>query len=118
MLKGWQKLVEDLVGHQGWEALLYRHFQSGRLLHPYPGLKPRAESSSPFGTKTDVRAPVRKIEATPQPFQAFEQEDSLPDVAPRFTLPPAQNRPRKRGSAPQEKSASREHDLVAAMPPW
>ena len=24
----------------------------GRFFHPYPGLKPRAESSSPFGTKS------------------------------------------------------------------
>jgi prepilin-type N-terminal cleavage/methylation domain-containing protein len=28
----------------------------------------------------------------------FEDEDSLPDVAPRFGLPPAQSRPRKRGT--------------------
>jgi len=28
----------------------------------------------------------------------FEHEDSLPDVAPRFALPPAQSRPRKRGT--------------------
>jgi hypothetical protein len=54
-----------------------------------------------------------------QPYQPFEHEDehSLPDVARRFALPPAQSRPRKRGSAPrEERGRSREHDLVAAMP--
>jgi hypothetical protein len=33
-------------------------------------LKPQAQSYSPFGTKADVRTPVRKIEATP-----IEDED-------------------------------------------
>jgi hypothetical protein len=37
--------------------------QGGSFLACSPGLKPRAESCSPFGTKTSV-IPVRKIEAT------------------------------------------------------
>jgi hypothetical protein len=38
--------------------------QGGSFLARSPGLKPRAESGSLFGTKTSV-IPVRKIEATP-----------------------------------------------------
>jgi hypothetical protein len=63
-LKGRQKFVEDLVRHPGRKTLLYRHLssfvpnsqnyggQAGRV--PFlsvPGVKPRAESYSPFGTK-------------------------------------------------------------------
>jgi hypothetical protein len=52
--KGRQKFVEDLVRHSGRKTLLYRHIQGGCPFYPYPGLKPRAESCSPFGTKIDL----------------------------------------------------------------
>src|ERR1700721_2110076 len=50
--KGRQKFVADLVRHPGRKTLLYRHLQGGCPFYPYPGLKPRAESCSPFGTKS------------------------------------------------------------------
>ena len=89
----------DLVGHQGRKAFLYRHFssfvpyaqnyggQAGRT--PFtsvpglnPGLSPPVPSSfvilnygGQVGTKTDLRAPVRTIEATPLRAAGFEDED-------------------------------------------
>jgi hypothetical protein len=65
ILKGRQKLIEDLpFGIQGGKRLSTATFppssliprttadkQGGCPFYPYPGLKPRAESCSPFGTK-------------------------------------------------------------------
>jgi hypothetical protein len=45
--------------------------QGGSFLCAFPGLKPRAESCSPFGTKTSV-IPVRKIETTPECIAVWE----------------------------------------------
>src|ERR1700733_954631 len=68
ILKGRQKLIEDLpFGIQGGKRLSTATFppssliprttadkQGGCPFYPYPGLKPRAESCSPFGTKIDL----------------------------------------------------------------
>ena len=52
--------------------------QGGVLFLSYLGLKPQAQSLSPFGTK--ARTPVHIFDsASSHPF-----EDSLPDVAPEF----------------------------------
>ena len=52
VLKGPQKFVEDLVRHSRTENASLSP-PSGRCpFYPYPGLKPRAESCSPFGTKS------------------------------------------------------------------
>jgi hypothetical protein len=46
-----ENLLRIPLGIQGGNAF-YRHLQGGRPFYPYPGLKPRAESCSPFGTKS------------------------------------------------------------------
>src|ERR1700743_3237286 len=56
----------------------YRPFRAAIFWDVTPGLKPRAESCSPFRTKTSVR-PVRKIDSTSWPDSSYE--------APRERLP-------------------------------
>ena len=46
-------------------------------MNVFLGLKPQAESCSPFGTKISL-SPVRKIEATPR-VAGFEDEDNDED---------------------------------------
>jgi hypothetical protein len=53
--------------------------QGGSFLARSPGLKPQAESCSPFGTKTSV-IPVRKIEATPECNSYNAQYSSTPPL--------------------------------------
>jgi hypothetical protein len=64
--KGRQKFVEDLVRHSGRKTLLYRQ-PSGRVpFYPYLGLKPQAQSYSPFGTKNPIRSKYPSTFSKPQ----------------------------------------------------
>jgi hypothetical protein len=58
---------------------IFRPFRAGPFLDMLPGLKPQAESYSPFGTK--AQGPVRKIDSTSALDFEHEDEHSLPDVA-------------------------------------
>src|ERR1700733_14779805 len=53
--------------------------QGGPSFRPYPGLKPRAESSSPFGTNHTLAETRFDLSSTPSLRSAGFDEHSLPD---------------------------------------
>ena len=74
VLKGRQKFVEDLVRQPGRKTPVYRHLQGGRPFHPYLGLKPQAQSYSPFGTKNSIRSKYLSTFSKPhQPAKSCHQ---------------------------------------------
>ena len=80
--------------------------QGGPPFRPYPGLKPRAESSSPFGTKItywqrrDLISPVLHHFARPDSTTRTARPTKLVCLS----LHPSKSRPRKRGTL--QRSAS------------
>ena len=52
MLKGGRNSLRISFGIQGGKRFSTATFRAGALFYPYPGSKPRAESCSPFGTKS------------------------------------------------------------------